>query len=797
MFSNYFKTALRNILRNPLYAFINVAGLAAGMTCMVLVVLFVKNELGYDNFHEYKSRLYRVTATVTDKEGIKNTYGATGQVQGPAFKEAIPEIENYVRFWNVGGFNIIGADKSLLQKGMFADSTFLTLFSFPLLYGNIHTALKDPFSVVITERTALKYFGKKDVVGQQLKMEEQGFQILTVTAVAKNPPLNSSLQFDVLIPFQLLEKFFKDDFWLNQYLSTFVLLRPGSDPLKVQEKFAAIFDAKAAQQIADPKKSDGFSAKIQYGLQPISGVHLDTASVANDSNITDAGGYKTLYVLLVIAVFILLMACINFVNLNLGHSLKRAKEIGIRKINGSSRAQIVMQFILETALLCVVAFVLALFLSKAFLPVFNSLTGRQLHFVLFNEKEIWLAWLGVIAISIIAAGLYPAMLVSRFKTTEVLYGKQTAGLRNWIGKSLIVLQFAMAIGLIIASVVYYVQMGFILKSDLGYNPAGVVKLQLPPQRDPDKLVKFFRDELAKDPSVLEVAGQNNWGTRNRVVVDGSEINVTKLRIDEHYLPALEIPLLDGRNFSPSFGADSIQSVLVNQSFVKAAGLPSPVGHNVKLIGEWEGDMPVNIVGVVKDFHQESFREKIAPAVFVMKHYENLFIKARPQKTLRVVATVERLYKSRLADSPLQISFLQDDITGQYDDERNWQRVINYATGIAILISCLGLFGMSWLAARQRTREIGIRKVLGSGVSGIVMLLSKDFIKLVLLSFLIACPVSWILMNRWLEGFAYRINISWWMLAIAGLLAMVIAFFALSFLSIKAAMANPVKSLRTE
>jgi putative ABC transport system permease protein len=360
-----------------------------------------------------------------------------------------------------------------------------------------------------------------------------------------------------------------------------------------------------------------------------------------------------------------------------------------------------------------------------------------------------------------------------------------------------VLQFTLAIGLMAAATVYYLQMDFILNSDLGYNPSGIIKLQLPPQRDPDKLVKFFRNELENEPAVLEVSGENSWGEGNRVKTNGKEIISLKLRIDEHYLPALEIPLINGRNFSPAFSSDSMQSVLVNESFVRAAGLKEPIGQQVKLPGEWEGDLEMNIIGVVKDYHHNSLKEKIGPAVFVMKHYENLFVKSRNDKSLQALATLEKIYKLHLGDSPLQVSFLEDDISKQYDEEKNWQRVINYATAMSVFICCLGLFGLSWLAARQRTREIGIRKVLGAGVGAIAAMLSKDFLKLVLVSFFIACPITWVLMNHWLQDYAYRIRISWWMFALAGLVGFLIAMLTVGSQAIKAALANPVESLRTE
>ena len=803
MLKNYFKIAWRNLWKSKTYSFINVIGLAVGMTCMLLMVLFVRNELSYDTFHKKGSQLYRLTTTVPDKAGGKKTTGASGQVQGPAFKEAVPEILDYTRFWDVGGFNIIGEGKSLIQQGLFADSSFFRMFTFPLLHGNPETALADPFSIVITENTAIKYFGKTDVIGKTLKVEEQGFQPLTITGVAKQPPANSSIRFDVVLTFRFLQSFFKDEFWLNQYLTTFVLLHPLADPKKVEEKFAPVFRIKAGNQLTNPVKADGFSTQLSFGLQPIRDIHLNTSTIENASGTFDGSSYSTLLFLSAIAVFILIMACINFVNFTIAHSQKRAKEIGIRKINGSRKRHIIGQFLVEAGLLCTSAFILAIVLSNLFLPLFNTLVERQLELSFFREKETMLVLAAILAVSIIMAGLYPAFVLSRFNATEVLYNKQKLLGRNWLGKSLVVFQFTLAIAFITATIIYYLQMDFIMKKDLGYNASDVMLVKLPPQRNPDQLVKLFRNELAAEPSVVVVGGghsmpgEGSWGGDDPITVNGKEIPFHKIRADEYYLPVLEIPLREGRNFSKDFGTDSISSIIVNEAFVKAAGLKNPIGTQVNLPGEWEGHLMATIIGVVKDYHHNSLKDKISPMLLVMKHYETLMIKTKKGKSLAVLATLEKLYKKHIADSPFQFSFLADNIKNQYSGERYWQKVINYAAGVSIFICSIGLFGLSWLSAHRRTREIGIRKVLGATVTGIAGLLAKEFVKLVLIAFLVASPVCWLAMHKWIEQFAYRIDISWWMFGFAGMFAILIALITVSFQAVKAALANPVKSLRAE
>lgn len=798
MINNYLKLAWRNFRKNPLFSFINVAGLALGLTCVLLVVLFVKNELSFDRFHEKGPQLYSITTTITDKQGEKNTINGSGQVQGPAFKAAIPEIVNYVRFWNVGGFNIIGEHQAFNVQGLFADSSFFNLFSFPLLHGNASSALVDPHSIVLSEQTAMKYFGKTDVVGKTLKIEEQGIQTLTVTAVVKEVPANSSIRFDVVLPFRFVETFFKDASWLNQYLSTFVLLHPLADVKKVEQKFSAVFQAKASEQVRDARGKLDIPTQLSFGLQPLADIHLHSGAVQSETGISDGGLYTTLYILSGIAAFILLMACINFVNLSIAHSLQRAKEIGVRKVNGSNRWQIIRQFLIEATLLCMAAFLLAGLLSWVLLPVFNSLTGRHIALHIVKDVTIWIAAIAIIAVSIVLTGLYPAFVLSGFNAAAVLYGKQKTGAgKGWLGKSLVVFQFTLAIGFVTGSLVYYLQMNFIMHKELGYNPSDMISIKLPAQRNPDQLVQLFRSELATSPAITRVSGFSSWGNNNIVKVNDRTIPSLKFRIDEFYLPGLEIPLKQGRNFSAAFGSDSMQSVIVNETFVKQAGWKDPVGKRVQLMSEWEGDLNMTVVGVVKDHHYNSLKQKIGPQVLVMRHYDKLLVRAQQGKLPEALAAIEKVYQDRLPDSPFRFSFMDDDVARQYGEERLWQQIIGYVTVLSVFICCLGLLGLSYLAARQRTREIGIRKVLGASIAGIAGLLSKDFLKLVVIALLIASPLSFFLMNRWLANFAYRIDISWWIFLLAGAIAVFIAMATVSFQAIKAALANPVQSLRSE
>ncbi len=801
MFFNNLRSSIRHLRKNILYSTITIFGLGIALGAILLVTMFVKNEFSFDSFHQNRDQLYRLTTTYVNKDGLRQTVGTSGQIQGPSFKSAIPEISEYVRVFQVG-FNVAGETKALQMDGMFADKDFFKVFSFPLLHGNPETAFADPNAMILTRQSALKFFGTTDVIGKILSVEHGSFtKDFMIKGIAEVIPMNSSISFEVLVPFSYLEESWKDTDWLNQYLTTFILLQKGIRPAQVEPKFPSVFQAEARDQIIAAKKAKGIAPDRQFGLQPIEDIHLNRTNLdeGGNSNGIESAGLTYSYILIGIGLFILVMACINFINLGIADSLKRLKEVGIRKIAGSSRWQIIRQFMLESSILCFVSFVIGLIVSILALPLFNSLVDKQLVIENIFNLQLLAIWAGLLIVCILLTGFYPAFVFSRFKPVIALSNKIRLSGGHWLGKGLVILQFCLAICLIIATVVYYSQMDFIRKKNLGYDPTDIVRVFVPTEK-PAMLVDRVKNELLQSPAIKQIAiGSDNNGailggfpTR----INGRDVRYVLSDADESLLPMLKIPLLVGRNFSNEFPGDKKNAAIVNESFVQAAGLADPLGKQFE--NTWGGTEPLTIIGVVKDFHYSWLKDKIQPQVIIMKSDLPFFwIKVNAGKRTEAVGLLSGILKKYASGAPYEFSFLEDDLRGSYRNDRHWQQVINYSAVLSIIICCIGLFGLAHLAAAQRIKEIGVRKVLGASVYSIVSLLSMDVIKLVSIGSLIAFPISWMVMNKWLEDFAYRIQLSWWMFVAAAALGIFIALLTISFQSIKAAKMDPVKSLRTE
>lgn len=804
--STHLKTSVRHIWQNRLYTIINVAALATALACMVFAILFWHDESSFDTFHRNNPYLYRLYTNVRDKDGKTTTTGGTGQVQGPAFKAAIPEIKSYVRV--LGGdinSDVSANNKTLRIRPLFVDNNFFDVFTFPLLRGNPSTALNDIGSVVLTESTARRYFNTTDILGKTLTMAadpsfEKLEKPLIVSAIVKDPPPNSSLQFDALLTFDFMRLSFEDDNWLNAYLGTFVVLHPASNIRSVVQKCNAIYSFHAKEQLGD-KRYDiyGYNPEITYGLQRITDIHLNALTEKGfvEGGIINASSSLPSYLFLGIAFFVLLMASINFVNTTIAGSLKRAKEVCIKKIAGSSRYQIIEQFMIESALLCCVALVVSLYLVSLFLPLFNDLTDK--HLLLANAFDArLLAWLIVLLATIILlTGLYPALILSDFKPAEILYNRQKFLGKNFLGKMLIVVQFSLAVFLLIASIVYNSQMQYVRTKDLGYDPSEIIKIDISGDRDYRTLPHYLKNELAKEPAIRSVSFDND-GYTNDIEVEGKVFKASHRTIDENFLATLDIPLIQGRNFASANVADKNNGVLVNEAFLRAVGTEDAIGKRVNLNPGLDSSVKV-IIGVVKDFHFGSLREPIIPMVMYTSndHDGSLFVKLDRRAEQQGISAVERVFKSAMPNTAFQYHFLDQLNARQYLQDRRWQKIMNIATLLSFVVCCLGLFGLAHLSAGRRVKEIGVRKVLGASVSQIVSALSLDFLKLITIAFVVAAPAAWMVMNSWLRGFAYRINISWWMFALAGALVVIIALITVSLQAVKAAVANPVRSLRTE
>ena len=795
MFRNYLKTALRNLERNKIYSFINVAGLTIGLTCAMLIMLYVKDEVSFDRFHKNGSDIYRIAKKTKHGEN-----GSTGFLQGPRFTQNVPGIKSFVRVQG-GAENIKNETIVQEQNGVLhVDSNFFSVFTFPLLSGNPATCLTEPHSIVLSEDAAKKYFATTDAIGKVLLVKEDtSFIPYKVTAITKRCPQNSSIQFEALLPFKVSDVDAKDTHnWFNSFLSTFVVLDNEANLQTVEKQMQSFYVADAKQTFYEMLKNDGGSPDDipmgTYFLQPYLNIHLNTQLPA-DNGLTNASNPMYSWLLSGIALFVLLIACINFVNLTIARSVKRAKEIGIRKVMGSERKQLIFQFLSESFFLCTVAFVFAIALVKLLLPLFNELAEKALAISYLSDTKLIGGYIALYGITGLLAGFYPALVLSGYNPVQTLYSRfQIAG-KNYLQKSLVILQFTLASFLIIATGIIYAQFNLLTKTDLGYDDNNLIIINKNSLKPPDASV--FKNELLKNPNIVGVsvknAGQWGTGTKNE---GGSTVYFAGETVDENYLPLLKIPLIAGRNFSTAFPADFTQSIIVNESFVKAANWKNPVGETIKMLGS--SNEAYHVIGVVKDYHFASLTKKITPQLFSMNGvYGSYYIKIKPNTATESLKWKQKTYQQFYTMSPYSYVFKNDENRKQYADVEKWKQIILFSAILTIFISCIGLFGLSVLSAEKRTKEIGIRKVLGASVQQIVTTLSTDFIKLVALALIIASPLVYIAANKWLQNYPYRIEISWWLFASSGMLVILIAFLTVSFQAIKAAIANPIRSLRTE
>ena len=798
MLKNYFTVALRNLLRNKIYAFINMAGLSIGLACAMLIILYVKDEVSYDRFHANVNNIYRVVTQGIDKNGGKGRKDPnTGFLQGPRFAQNIPEIKYFVRVAS-GNENIKTGTEVKDQYILRVDSTFFDVFSFPLVSGNRHTCLKDASSVVLSEDAAKKQFGTTDVIGKIVMLKDDSdFVPHKVTAVAKKCPQNSSIKFEMLLPIrESKEDASNNENWFNFFLNTFVVLDPHADEQTVESKMQRFY----AQDSKDAVKS--LTAKYgpmdwnnEYLLQPFLNMHMSTELPAQNG-LSDASNPMYSYILSGIALFVLLIACINFVNLTVARSVKRAKEIGIRKVVGGDRKQLIIQFLGESFLLCLIAFALAIALVQLILPLFNNLSNKALALSYLFDAKLIAGYILLFILTVLLAGFYPALVLSGYNPVQTLYSRFNLAGKSYLQKSLVVLQFALASFLIIATFTIYKQFNFLTKEKLGYDDSNLIIVHKDFKNHDE--AEFFKNELLKDPDMISVAPRNGgrWGTVAKISND-STIQFDYETVDEAYLPTFKIPLAQGRNFSADFPSDSANSVLVNESFVKQAQWKNAIGQTVNF---WYDNKKYNVIGVVKDYHYASLNEKIGPQLFTMKkdnHYGMVYIKIKPNTAAESLQTIQKTFRQLFPLNPYNYTFMNEQNLKNYEAEAKWKQIMLFGAILTIFISCIGLFGLSVLSAEKRTKEIGIRKVLGASVNGVVTILSKDFLKLVFISLVIAIPAAWIAANKWLENYPYRITVNWWLFASAGILVILIALITVGFQAIKAAVANPVKSLRTE
>jgi putative ABC transport system permease protein len=798
MIKNFFIIAWRNLWRNRIFSVIKILGLSIGLTVCMLIFLYTKDEISYDQFHKNKARLFRVIQTLQVSETPPQTIGITTGTVGESFAKEIPEVQQYVRI-NGEAVTVKKKNDVFTENPMFVDDNFFSVFTFPLLQGNKKTALKDFHSVVLSKNTAIKYFGTEDVIGETMQIKQgDEFEAYTVTAVAENSPQNSSIKTGMFLRIKIYQRGNGDD-WLGGGLNTFLLLSPQADVHTVEGKMQALFDKHTKDFLEKAQKEQGISFKARLALQPLTDLHL-SKKAGPDNGMSDGSRSAYSYILTCIAIFILIMACINFINLAVAQSLKRSKEIGIRKVVGGTRSQLIKQFLAESFLVSFIAFVIGILLAVSILPFFNELANKKLSLSYLSDGYLYAGYFLLLIVTSFIAGFYPSLVLSALQPVKVLYGRQKMMSKNLLTKGLIVLQFALAIFLIIGTIAVNYQVNYLLHANLGYDSKNLVRIDLPNSNTSDKLPTLFKNELAGERNILSIAARNGGRSISGAKANGKNLTIEFNKIDDKYLPTFKIPIIAGRNFSPDYPADSMNSVIVNESFIKEAGwkISNAVGQTMNFMDE--KNRPATIVGVIKDYHFSSLKEKITPELFSMDsiaNYGQVWVKISPNDIPQTLALLETTYRKLVPFFPYSYQFMDNINAKNYETEAKWKQIISIASGLFIFISCIGLLGLVMLSIEQRTKEIGIRKVLGAAISKIIILISKEFIILISIAFVITVPVGYYFINKWLQDFAYRINIGWWMFALAGALVIILALFTISYQAIKAAVANPVKSLRTE
>ncbi|WP_031525979.1 ABC transporter permease [Dyadobacter crusticola] len=793
MLRNYLKIAIRNLTRNKVFSGINIAGLSLGLTCCMLIVLYTKDEVSFDQFQEHKSQLYRVKVTMADERETR-TIGSTNAVHGPAFKEQISEIKEIVRMQS-NAFVVKKGENLMNENVLFADNNFFTIFSMPLLYGDPETVLSDISSIVLSEQLAEKYFGTKDAIGKtmQLKIGEQ-FEPFVVSGVAKKCPENSSVQFEAVLPFKFQEaRGWTDSEWLGFYMNTFVLLHEKADFRSIVPKMNEVFAAKSAEEIS---KIKDFNRRISFDLQPFLQIHLESEISDVRNGLSNGSSPVYSYILSGIAVFILLIACINFINLTVARSLNRAREIGVRKVVGGMRKQLVYQFLGESFMLSFIAFAAALLLTQILLPTFNALSNKQLSLSYLLDFYLVAGYFALFVLTGLIAGSYPALVLSGFSPAEALYSRMKLVRKNYLTKGLVVFQFAVSVCLVIGTLVIYSQFKYLTNKDLGYDDKNLLSFPLGRDAGPDK-VEVIKSELRNIPGVSEVAAFNGNYNGTGAKIGKGEISFGYIGVDDAFLKTLKIPVTKGRNFSSSFPSDPQNSVIVNEAFVKEAGWKDPVGQEVNF--EWK-NQKMKVIGVVRDYHYASLKDTIKPLLLTQDpnyRLQTLYAKLDSKDIPATIAAIERVFRKNVQFMPFEYNF--EDVTNhkRYEAEARWRGMITLSALLSIFVSCIGLFGLATFNAETRVKEIGIRKVLGASVASITALLSIDFVKLVLISIIVALPVSYYASEMWLRDFPYRIEITWTYFAAAAILAIIVAMLTISYQSIKSATMNPVKALRRD
>lgn len=806
MIKNYIKTAWRSLKKNKAFTAINVLGLALGLTACLLIVLYVVDELSFDRYNIKADRIYRVNEDLKlGNNSVK--YAVCMPPLAQTLKADFPDVEDAVRIRKISFHVKKGIESILEYNAAFADPSIFNVFTLPMINGTPATALAEPNSIVVTETTAKKYFNSTNVIGRYLQINDQaGYK---VTGVIKDIPKTSHFNFDFLVSMSTYPDS-RSDKWLRSDYNTYVLFRKGADPKKLEAQFPAFLRKYSAGEMQKELNIslDDFEKGGSYfrmNLTPLTAIHLHsdrTGELGTNSTV------EYIYIFSAIALFILFIACVNFMNLSTARSSSRAREVGVRKVLGSSRGYLIIQFLTESMLVTLGATLIALAAATALLPAFNQLAGKEIS--INSHTYVWLLPVSSIIIMVIGflAGSYPAFFLSAFQPVDVLKGKLATGFKGgWLRSFLVVFQFGISIFLIIGTLVIYNQLNYIQTKNLGYNRSQVLIVKN--AFELGKHAQSFKQEVKQLPGVTSatLTGFLPTTQARNTSIFYKDASMTDQKnaifpqtwsVDEDYIKTLGMKLAAGRNFSAQMATDS-SAVIINETAARFLGFDNPVNKLLyqSLDGSRTHFTAYRIVGVVKDFHFNSLRANISPVIMRLgEDTGDLSLRINTSDLPDLIAHLKEKW-SGLTSSHFEYSFMDQDFEASYRSEQRIGKIFAVFTSLAILIACLGLFGLAAYAAEQRTKEIGIRKVLGANVTVIVGLLSKDFMRLILIAFAIASPLAWYLMHKWLQDFAYRIDIKWYTIVIAGFAAIVIALATISFQSVKAALANPVKSLKSE
>ncbi len=822
MWKNYFKIALRNLRKHKVSTVINVGGLALGLACCILLFLFVRHEWTFDRFHEKADRIHRLIRVEQDPGGARRLRALNPPAMASALEEVFPEVEETVRFGRMTA-SVTHGEQTFEEDVLLADPAVFDVFTFPFAAGNPETALDDPNSVVLSEEAARKYFGSENPIGRRLTVAfEQHTLDAVVTGVTREAPANSSIAWQLMMPYENIQHRFAVPPSLWQQLShempiarTYVLLPNPERAEALESKLPAFAEERPSGEALHIVGGD---EAVGLRLQPLTEVHL---SPEVTGGLTPASNPMYSYILAGIALLVLGIACINFMTLALGRSAGRALEVGIRKVVGARREQVAAQFWGEALLTSTFALILGLTLAQLFLPAFNRLADADLAFDLFGEPALWLVLAGLALVVGLVAGGYPALVLSGFRPTEVLKGTARLGGRRWLTRGLVVVQFALSIAFVAGALIMSDQLTYLSEKELGFNEEHVVAIytdeveEEAPSDEPGDEVEQgptfyerFRTEALRYPSVQAVAGAfsdfpGSFGN-NLQLGDTAQVRTHMNIVSDNFVEVMQIDLLSGRDLSADGFSGEGAPALVNEALVRALGWTSPeaaLGKDLPL-ETFMGGAPVRVVGVVENFHFESLHQEISPFIVqenseMARSISTLLVRIAPEDIVQTLARLESVWQEVAPGVPFAYEFLDEVIAEQYRAEERWQAIVRYAAGFALVIACFGLFGLAALTAERRTKEIGIRKVLGASVPSIVALLSKDFLTLVGLAFVIAAPVAYYAMSTWLEDFAYRIELGAGVFLLAGALALLIALATVSYQALRAATANPTEALRSE